>query len=563
LIENCIFGIDIQPIAIQISKLRFFISLIIDQKTSGAKENNYNVLPLPNLETKFVAANTLISVKREQGVLADPEIEKKQQELLVLRHKHFSARKADEKIALREQDEVLSQYLADLLKKDGFYNSADAQRMADWNPYDQTKPSDFFDAYWMFGVEDGFDVVIGNPPYVSALEFKKIYSEVVRKIFNEKYVSAVGTYDYFVLFIEKGLSLCNAKGHLCFITPNKYLSANYARKIREYILFNSSMEIIVDVSGINVFESAAVYPVITLFSKQQTNEKYLTAMLIKNVDIRYFDINNYEKHSMPYEYLNLLPENIWGFLLSKNVHMLSKLINSTTPLAEIAEINAISTAGEADEFSAYISNKEIKDSKKIINTGTIDPYVSLWGKEMMTNRGEKFLTPYLDIKKAKVSQRRIHMYNSEKIIFAKMAKKVEAFLDITGEYSSINTNCLYAPNGVSFKYLIAIINSKTFMFLYDLFFGALKMSGGYYQFQAPQLRIMPIIIDKKRQKTFDRLVDKILAAKAADHKADTSTLERQIDNLVYRLYNLTYDEVKVIEPEFPLSRAEYEGIEIE
>jgi hypothetical protein len=282
-------------------------------------------------------------------------------------------------------------------------------------------------------------------------------------------------------------------------------------------------------------------------------------MLVKDVDICRFNISNYEKHSIPYEYLNLLPENIWGFLLSKNAHMLSKLINGATPLAKIAEINATSTAGEADKFSAYISNKETKNSKKIINTGTIDPYISLWGKEMMVNKGEKLLTPYLDIRKAKVNQRRINMYNSAKIIFAKMAKKTEAFLDIAGEYSSINTNCLYAPNDVSFKYLIAIINSKTFMFLYDLFFGSLKMSGGYYQFQAPQLRLVPIIIDKKRHRVFDEFVDKILAAKAADPQADTTALERQIDNLVYRLYNLTWEEVRIIEPGFPLGKAEYEG----
>jgi hypothetical protein len=561
LIENCVYGVDIQPIAIQISKLRFFISLIVDQKTGGTIDNNYNVLPLPNLETKFVAANTLIGIKRNQDGLADPRIEETQKELLEIRHRHFRPRTVKEKDRLREKDIKLTGELLDLLKEDGFYNSADAAQMAKWNPYNQTEPSGFFDPWWMFGIKDGFDVVIGNPPYISALEFKKIYTENTRKVFNEEYISAAGAYDYFVLFIEKGISLCNDKGYLCFITPNKYLSASYAKKLREYILLNSSIKTVVDVSGINVFENAAIYPVITLFSKQQSHEKYLTAMLIEKTDVFHFDISNYKKYSIPREYLNLLPENIWGFLLSKNVHMLEKLINGATPLASIAGINATSTAGEADEFSICISNKETKNSKKIINTGTIDPYVSLWGKERMTNKGEKFLTPYLDIKKAKVSQRRINMYNSEKIIFAKMAKRVEAFLDIAGEYSSINTNCLYAPKDVSFKYLIAVINSKTFMFLYDLLFGALKMSGGYYQFQAPQLRIMPILIDKNNQTIFDGLVDKILTAKAADPKADTTALERQINNLVYRLYNLTYEEVKVIEPDFPLGKAEYEGME--
>ncbi|MDR0605134.1 MAG: Eco57I restriction-modification methylase domain-containing protein [Bacteroidales bacterium] len=162
----------------------------------------------------------MIGVKREQGVLADPEIEKKQQELLILRHKHFSARKADEKIALRKQDEALSQYLADLLKKDGFYNSADAQMMAGWNPYDQTKPSGFFDPYWMFGIKDGFDVVIGNPPYGAG------FSEEEKKYFLQNYKSAKtikgkqkGSLDTFSLFIENGFRLLNNHGDLGFIVP--------------------------------------------------------------------------------------------------------------------------------------------------------------------------------------------------------------------------------------------------------------------------------------------------------------------------------------------------------
>jgi hypothetical protein len=156
LIENCIYGVDIQPIAIQISKLRFFISLIADQKTGGNIDNNYNVLPLPNLETKFIAANTLIGVKRlnkgDQKFLSDPEIEIKQKNLLELRHSHFSARDAKEKIALRKKDEILCKDLIELLKKDGFYNPTDADQLATWNPYDQTKTNDFFYPYWMFGI---------------------------------------------------------------------------------------------------------------------------------------------------------------------------------------------------------------------------------------------------------------------------------------------------------------------------------------------------------------------------------------------------------------------------
>ena len=150
LIENCIFGVDIQPIAIQICKLRFFISLIVDQRTDKNKENNFNVLPLPNLETKFVAANTLIGIKRESGFLADPDIEIKQNELLEIRHIHFAARDAKEKIELRRKDKYLCKELVKLLKKDGFLNSTDAEMLANWDPYNPSVSSEFFDPYWMF-----------------------------------------------------------------------------------------------------------------------------------------------------------------------------------------------------------------------------------------------------------------------------------------------------------------------------------------------------------------------------------------------------------------------------
>jgi len=246
LIENCIFGVDIQPIAIQISKLRFFISLIVDQKTSGNKKNNYNVLPLPNLETKFVAANTLIGVKREQGFLADPDIELKQNELLYIRHCHFSARYAIEKIHLRRKDELLSKELSKLLIKDGFYTSSAAEQLANWNPYDQSKSSDFFDPAWMFGLSNEntrlncagfFDVVIWNPPYVSAPTMVSINPENRKAIINSHcYTTLYQKWDLFIPFMDLGLQLLSEKGIFTMIIPYPFTNQSYAKKMREFIV---------------------------------------------------------------------------------------------------------------------------------------------------------------------------------------------------------------------------------------------------------------------------------------------------------------------------------------
>ena len=141
------------------------------------------------------------------------------------------------------------------------------------------------------------------------------------------------------------------------------------------------------------------------------------------------------------------------------------------------------------------------------------------------------------------------MYMSPKIVFAKMAKECEALLDLDGEYASINTNCFYSPNSeTELEFVGAFCNSKLFMFIYELFFKALRMSGGYYQFQAPQLRVIPLKeISKPKQRPFVELVRKIVMTKKRDPNADTSTLECQIDQMVYKLYDLTPEEIAIVE----------------
>ena len=172
LIENCIYGVDIQPIAVQISKLRFFISLIVEQKVNSRTEN-LGIRPLPNLETKFVAANTLIGITRPgQQLLRNLDVEAKELELRQVRERHFLARTPSTKAKCREQDEKLRAELAALLRSDG-WDSNTAKMLAVWDPYDQNASAPFFDPEWMFGMLSGFDVVIANPPYISVEKFAR------------------------------------------------------------------------------------------------------------------------------------------------------------------------------------------------------------------------------------------------------------------------------------------------------------------------------------------------------------------------------------------------------
>ena len=168
LIENCLYGVDIQSIATQVSKLRFFISLVVDQNINREhQDGNFGVRPLPNLETKFVAADTLVPIEKPgaQKELSElTDVKRLQDELQAIRHKIFSVKTTATKQKYKVDDKAKREEIAAALKANGWPDKT-ADRLAKWDPYKQNDSADFFDPVWMFGLK-GFDVVIGNPPYV-------------------------------------------------------------------------------------------------------------------------------------------------------------------------------------------------------------------------------------------------------------------------------------------------------------------------------------------------------------------------------------------------------------
>lgn len=280
IIENCIYGSDIQCIAVQITKLRFFISLICDCKKDSTKPN-FGIPTLPNLETKFVAANSLIAKKKRPAQLSlfeNMEIEQTKQKLTEIRHEHFSAKTAYRKTKLREKDEQLRQKLAHLLAEDKFFAPEDAKQLSEWNPYDQNSVAGFFDSEWMFGVVDGFDIVIGNPPYIQLQnnggELAKLYADC-------QYQTFARTGDIYCLFYERGYQLLKQNGHLCYITSNKWMRAGYGEKTRGFLAKNTNPLLLVDFAGVKVFESATVDTNILLFEKATNAHKTLCAVTNK------------------------------------------------------------------------------------------------------------------------------------------------------------------------------------------------------------------------------------------------------------------------------------------
>jgi len=254
LIENCIYGVDIQPIAAQISKLRFFIALMVDQVVDPDKEN-FGVRALPNLETKLVAANTLF--KLDHDALTSDRVRELEAELADIRHRHFAAKTAKTKAKYREKDRVTREALAMALEGLGMPPGA-ADAMAGWDPYDQNTSAVFFDADWMFNLRGGFDIVIGNPPYLRIQGIRASNPDLV-KYLNKTYESSTGSYDLYVVFTEASYGLVKPRsGVLNFIMPDKWLISGFGRGFRGWLTSTESFKKLVSF-GDNQFFKAVTY----------------------------------------------------------------------------------------------------------------------------------------------------------------------------------------------------------------------------------------------------------------------------------------------------------------
>jgi tRNA1(Val) A37 N6-methylase TrmN6 len=328
LIENCIYGVDIQPIALQIAKLRCFISLIVDQKVDNDQPNR-GILPLPNLETKFVAANSLIRFS-DQMNLRSPEVQEREKELKEVRQKHFTARSKATKDKYRNRDEELRNEIGDLLKATGL-EVALADTLARWNPYNQNTSADFFDPEWMFGIGDGFDIVIGNPPYVRMEQIKELKPDL-----KKQYECYTGRADLYVYFYEQAIKLLKNDGNLAYISSNKWFRAEYGVLLRNYIAQNCQIHTITDFGELSVF-SAATFPMIFIATKRKIKQQSPIFTQVKSLDPPYPDVQaliSQTGKSLPVTAIN---KSEWTLTNSNSADILKKLETSGTSLTKYVD----------------------------------------------------------------------------------------------------------------------------------------------------------------------------------------------------------------------------------
>ena len=275
LIENCIHGIDIQPIATQISRLRFFISLIVDQKVDGNKDN-FGVRPLPNLENRFITANSLIGLNDEQAYLTSKEIDGLMLTLQKVRHDLFKAKTPKHKFELRQEDKRIRAELEQELLKLGF-GKENAKLISTWDPYDKNKSAEFFDAEWMFGIKDGFDVVIGNPPYGAKVseEDKKIYKK--NYIVSQTKNGLKGSTDTFAVFVNQGYDSLKQGGNLSFIIPMAVTSSDAMGALHKLLEDNCKTIRVSSYSNRpkQIFDAACIRTSIFMFSKTLTKNEHI------------------------------------------------------------------------------------------------------------------------------------------------------------------------------------------------------------------------------------------------------------------------------------------------
>ena len=551
LIENCIYGVDIQPIAVQIAKLRFFISLVVDQRIDDVQENR-GVRPLPNLETKFVAADTLIGVdKPAQQTLRNPQIDRKETELSGVRRKHFTARTPKTKDKYRNLDKQIRDDISGLLKRDGFPIET-TEKIASWDPYDQNATADWFDSEWMFGLTVGFDVVIGNPPYINVENLPVATKDYLFK----NYRSCKGRTDIYIAFLEKSIAILTTNGIVGFIIPYAFAVQKYGEKMRQMLVENHTIREIVDASSYRIFENATVYNIILTVGKHKVQDPTKVRLHHSNADFaerggEEFLIDQHAFAKLKDSRFETKPHVFDNLKIKEKIWQQAVRFDQICLVAYGARLNHRSKKlGKTH----YISQSPISSSKQFCEGKNIERYAfsqAGWLNyapdehynpmfpELFENQKLMFINVVKD--RLRFAYDGQGFYNSHTVVNCVRLDTLSRATHITARRAFRNADNDLAKK-YNYKFLLGVLNAD---FTNWYFRNFLSEGLHFYPNDAKELPIPNVAPDQ--QIPIVELVDKILDAKRTDPDSDTSDLENGIDNLVYELYNLTPEEIAIVE----------------
>lgn len=557
IIKNNLYGVDIEPMAVEISRLRAWLSIIVDKEGDIRK-----IEPLPNLDFKFVCANSLIPLDKsgQMNLMDDTDLEDK---ITALRDKYYDEKTVKGKNSLRKEFESLIS-----AKEFGMEKSKKQEQLESYHPFDSENICQFFDPEFMFSLE-GFDVVIGNPPYVNVENL----NQKTKTLLFDSYTTCKGRTDIYIAFIEFSLKIIKESAVFSYIIPFAYTNQKYGTLSRKMLIDNSYILEIVDTTNYFVFETASVKNIILKVKKATSNQEMTQIKNAKKSDD--FIKNSFVSHSLDQrKFLELKDyrletKNLFGLLDLK-----TKLWNNSNRFDNICFIAygaRLNHRAQNIGKNNFIHNKYSKGLKPFIEGKNIERYkASQCGwldyqpdihynsmfPELFENDKLIFINVVKDRLRFAYDDK--NLYNSHTVINCLKWDKLKPSFHISVK-KSITTEKIEIAINYHYHFLLAILNSKL---LNWYFYNFLSESLHFYPDDAKELPIKRV--PANNQKRIIELVNSIIEIKKNSGN-DTNTLENQIDLIVYKLYELTYDEVKIIDSEIEkiISKEEYEKMEVE
>lgn len=566
IIQNNIYGVDIEKGAVDIARLRFWLALVIDEKEP---------MPLPNLDFKIMQGNSLLEsykgvdldvtskklktgkdTKKTRGVLSlgfeETDVQKTIQDLV---KSYFSITDHTLRAQRRQQ---IDKYVKDYIKicAEGNHEVQDAVDELEI-PNDQfflwhTYFADVFE-------QGGFDIVIGNPPY--GVSIKDDYRKAVVASWGN-----VPDYEIYYYFIVLAAPLLKEKGIMSYIIPNTFLFNTFAKHFREMLVEKWNVLEILDCTKFPIFESAVVRNAINLFQKDSEGSKQVGYRNTANVT-SFSDLLEREREFMTVESLLAMNQN-WGlaFYLGANdikvINQISSSIDSICNHYDVSQgyipyrkSDLIKIYGK-EEGERIVKERLWHSLQPLDNTYIQEIYGRDITKYSYHSTGEyvkygKHLACYVDLK----------FFNSSRLLVREITNPqiIACLLDELFVNDPQLISVIVRDERYSLEFLWGILNSKLATY-YHFHHSPKATKGAFPKILVQDIKGFPLPIASNEQiSSLGKVSKKVLTKKKSNLSTDTSALENQIDFLVYHLYGLTYDEVLIVDPDTPISREEYEA----
>lgn len=550
IIENCLFGVDINPNSVNICRLRLWIELLKNAyyKSDGTLET------LPNIDINIKCGDSLVSrypIEIGKAVSNSTNLSKEIKDYKAQVKKYKQESNKTEKKKVEETIQKIKAKIVPSIQLNLELDDSDATRnrlAIENNIYHNSME-------WMIefpevlddeGRFQGFDVVIGNPPFIDSELMVNLGLDWERKYLQKKYSNLSGNWDMYMAFFELALSMSEI---VTFITPDKWLSKDFGKLFRKNQMCRRLH--LITRSG-DVFKSAKIDSIITLFIPQSTVLQ--TFLFTDEKTVKPIAVENLSVIKSPY----LIDE-----LFSQAVKIINKIDSISTTISHYEKCENACAAGDYYKVKNLIEQNPNPDPLKfykLINTGTIEKYRNKWAEKEISYSG-KYSFPVVEKStfKNNLGATYIKRADSSKLIF-KGLNLLDGFLDEKAEILPGKATLVICSKNIShLKFLLGLLNSKLPIFYIKNKYASNSYCGGI-SFSKEIINNFPVSATPSQQQPIIDLVDQIITAKQNDPNADTMGWEQKIDLLVYYLYGLTYDEVLIVDPGTAITKELYEAL---